>query len=138
CPNSPGGDISKIRLRNSWAIHELRVISAMTADFARLAAPGSDTGVCTVSQTLDQQNGALDAAGVAKTFSDTSPRSRAGRFSSMSHLLRWALDLPAGGGCGAGRHPGVLLEHRHHVRRDAYVTGVRIPFGRRDVDRRRR
>jgi DNA invertase Pin-like site-specific DNA recombinase len=33
--------------------------------------PASATPVSTVSQTLDQQNAALEAAGVTKTFSDT-------------------------------------------------------------------
>jgi DNA invertase Pin-like site-specific DNA recombinase len=73
--NCPGRNISEVRLRNSCLIRSVWAFMSTAWDTRiRGIGPSSFIGytrVSTVSQTLDQQNAALEAAGVTKTFSDT-------------------------------------------------------------------
>jgi DNA invertase Pin-like site-specific DNA recombinase len=73
--DSPGRDVSKVRLRNTCLTYGVSAFMSQAGDTRTSGTGGSArigyTRVSTVSQTLDQQNAALEAVGVAKTFSDT-------------------------------------------------------------------
>jgi Resolvase, N terminal domain len=71
----PGRGVSEVRLRNTCLIFSVSAFMSHLGD-TRSTTTGSSarvgyTRVSTVSQTLDQQNAALEAVGVSKTFSDT-------------------------------------------------------------------
>jgi hypothetical protein len=72
--------------------------------------------VSTIAQTLDQQNAALAAAGVAKTFSDTCGRQSHG---GEDHAARFAAYLPV---VGRVRRVSVLALQRMLGHKSAKVT----------------
>jgi DNA invertase Pin-like site-specific DNA recombinase len=70
-----GRNVSVVRLRNTRLTGGVPAFMSQARD-TRSSGTGPSarigyTRVSTVSQTLDQQNAALEAAGVTKTFSDT-------------------------------------------------------------------
>jgi Resolvase, N terminal domain len=73
--DSPGRDVSEVRLRNYCLTCGVSVLVSQAQESnVRRPGRGARIGykrISTISQTLDQQNAALEAAGVAKTFSDT-------------------------------------------------------------------
>lgn len=78
CPlrvmDRPGRNVSEVRLRN---IHLTNGVPTLMSQAGEKRTGGTNLGIrigytriSTVSQTLEQQQAALDAAGVARTFSD--------------------------------------------------------------------
>jgi DNA invertase Pin-like site-specific DNA recombinase len=77
------------------------------------------TRVSTVSQTFDQQNAALEAAGVTKTFSDTPAELPHGRHPGLAALMEyvcegdtvvvWKLDRLAATHCTSWRQSRLSL-----------------------------
>jgi Resolvase, N terminal domain len=71
----PGRDVSEVRLRNYSLTCGVSVLVSQAEDSNASRLGGGArlgyTRISTISQTLDQQNAALEAAGVTKTFSYT-------------------------------------------------------------------
>src|SRR3984893_9191537 len=67
---------------------------------AKVPARVGYTRVSTVAQTLDQQNAALAAAGVTKTFSDTMSGARDDR-PGLAALLDYLRESTIGAGAGS-------------------------------------
>ena len=71
----PVRGVSEVRLRNTCLTFSVSAFMSQVGDTrSTTTSSGARVGytrVSTVSQTLDQQNAALEAAGVTKMFSDT-------------------------------------------------------------------
>jgi DNA invertase Pin-like site-specific DNA recombinase len=88
----PGRNVSKVGLRNTRLTRGVSAFTSQAHD-TRTSGTGVNarigyTRISTVSQTLVQQNAALEAAGVTKTFSDTMSGARDDR-PGLSELLAY-------------------------------------------------
>ena len=70
----PGRGVSQVRLTNTRLTSGVSLLMSQARDNSADTVRGIRVGytrVSTIAQTLDEQNAALEAAGVTKTFSDT-------------------------------------------------------------------
>jgi hypothetical protein len=105
----PGRNVSEVRIRNTRLTCGVLVVMSQARDIRTSCTDASArigyTRVSTVSQPLDQQNTALEVAGVMKTFSDTMSGARDDRpgLAALMEYVRegdtvvvWKLARPAG------------------------------------------